>query len=594
MQPLTHRLPVVPGHSREQIEQPAQRALDRSPLISRSAAGNCTPRRRGQRRPRPTDGSSPSTRCSRRHLPQCERGVGVARFGVEDRLVPLRGEGVVAVLQRASAALNRGSSGRRRALLAASASARRRPDSPASSAACEHRADELAHLRLGQRTLEAGHELPADHGEDGRDALHLQRLGDPRVGVDVDLGEHPRPAALVGEPLQQRRELLARLAPLGPQVDQHRHLERAVQHVGLERRLGDVDDLRPAAGAELRRRGRPPRSAPSRRRGRSRRTWRGGGSVARGWSAEHSGRILSVLAVAGQVIASHQLPRDSDGPASRSNRMGVRHDGRYHRAQRVGLDGHPRPPRGAQRGRRPDRPRTRRGLRGRSRPTTRLRSRSSGAPAARSARAPTCTRCPIRSIRTSRADGPMGPSRLALEQAGDRRRERARGGRRPGIGPVVRPAGRRVRRGSACSAGAGGPAHRRRHGAAAAHRRPGPRAGPDPYRTPVGADEALADRPGESRVAPGTARAAAEAARRGTGRAARRPACARTVARPTTGSGWTSPRRSPASSPTAGASFPGRLKGRRGSSGGPRGAGRHRARRPDRARGPPSEAAGSR
>ena len=65
-----------------------------------------------------------------------------------------------------------------------------------------------------------------------------------RVGVDVDLGQHPRAAALRGEPLEHRRQLLARPAPLGPEVEDHRHLERPVQHLGLEGRLGDVDDGR--------------------------------------------------------------------------------------------------------------------------------------------------------------------------------------------------------------------------------------------------------------------------------------------------------------------------------------------------------------
>ena len=63
-----------------------------------------------------------------------------------------------------------------------------------------------------------------------------------RVGVDVDLGQHPGAAALGGQPLEHRRQLLARPAPLGPQVEHDRHLEGAVEHLGLEGRLGDVDD----------------------------------------------------------------------------------------------------------------------------------------------------------------------------------------------------------------------------------------------------------------------------------------------------------------------------------------------------------------
>ena len=52
--------------------------------------------------------------------------------------------------------------------------------------------------------------------------------------------------------------------------------------------------------------------------------------------------------------------------------------------------------------------------------------------------------------------GPDGPDPDAAEQAGHRGRRRARGGRRPGAGPVVRPAGGRGGRGlRACSAAAG-------------------------------------------------------------------------------------------------------------------------------------------
>ena len=41
--------------------------------------------------------------------------------------------------------------------------------------------------------------------------------------VGVDLGQHELTAVLLGEPLQQRTEHLAGSAPLGPEVDHHRH-----------------------------------------------------------------------------------------------------------------------------------------------------------------------------------------------------------------------------------------------------------------------------------------------------------------------------------------------------------------------------------
>ena len=107
------------------------------------------------------------------------------------------------VISASSAASSRGSSG----------------GATADAAGLEHRVDVLPDLRLGQHAGEALDELAADHRDDHRDALHAQRLGQPRVGVDVDLAEHPAAAALGGQLLQHRGELLARLAPLGPEVE---------------------------------------------------------------------------------------------------------------------------------------------------------------------------------------------------------------------------------------------------------------------------------------------------------------------------------------------------------------------------------------
>ena len=96
-----------------------------------------------------------------------------------------------------------------------------------------------------------------------------------------------------------------------------------------------------------------------------------------------------------------------------------------------------------------------------------------------------------------RADG-ADPA--AAVQAGDRRGRRACRGRRPGTGAVVRPAGGRGGRGvRRLLPPLGGAADRRRHGPAAADRRPGPGAGHDPDRAggrrPGGAGDG-AGRPG--------------------------------------------------------------------------------------------------
>ena len=51
------------------------------------------------------------------------------------------------------------------------------------------------------------------------------------------------PSASAGQLLQHRAELLARPAPLGPQIQDHRHGARPVDHVGVEGLVGDVDHM---------------------------------------------------------------------------------------------------------------------------------------------------------------------------------------------------------------------------------------------------------------------------------------------------------------------------------------------------------------
>ena len=112
-------------------------------------------------------------------------------------------------------------------------------------AGLEHRGDELADLVVGQRALETGHELPADDGEHGRDALHLEGLDDARIGVGVDLGQDDRSPTGFDDRLEAGHELIAGLGPGRGQDEQHRHLERAIEHVSLERSLGGVDRILP-------------------------------------------------------------------------------------------------------------------------------------------------------------------------------------------------------------------------------------------------------------------------------------------------------------------------------------------------------------
>ena len=79
--------------------------------------------------------------------------------------------------------------------------------------------EEGADLFLGDCADEAVDELSADEGEDGGDALDLERLGDLGVLVGVDLDELDLAVALVGESFKDRSEDAAGAAPRGPAVD---------------------------------------------------------------------------------------------------------------------------------------------------------------------------------------------------------------------------------------------------------------------------------------------------------------------------------------------------------------------------------------
>ena len=72
---------------------------------------------------------------------------------------------------------------------------------------------------------------------------------------DIDLGEQKAPGVLVGQPVQDRHQRLARPAPRRPEIDQHRtdvglgeHVARKVREIGddLVRSLGHVAPARQA------------------------------------------------------------------------------------------------------------------------------------------------------------------------------------------------------------------------------------------------------------------------------------------------------------------------------------------------------------
>ena len=88
---------------------------------------------------------------------------------------------------------------------------------------------------------EAVDDLAVDQGVHRRDALHLEGLGHAGVVVDVDLGQHDLAVGVGDDLLDDRTERPARAAPRRPQVDDHGHLGGAVEDLGLERGVGDVD-----------------------------------------------------------------------------------------------------------------------------------------------------------------------------------------------------------------------------------------------------------------------------------------------------------------------------------------------------------------
>ena len=101
--------------------------------------------------------------------------------------------------------------------------------------------DELADGGFGLRPDEPVDDAPVLEGEDRRDRLHLERLRDGRVLVDVDLGQHDLTLGLVDHLFEDRAERLARPAPRRPQVDDDRGRVRGLHDVVLERRIGYVD-----------------------------------------------------------------------------------------------------------------------------------------------------------------------------------------------------------------------------------------------------------------------------------------------------------------------------------------------------------------
>ena len=102
--------------------------------------------------------------------------------------------------------------------------------------------DKGVDARLGQRSHEAVDRTAVLEGEHGGDRLHAHLAGDLRVVVDIELDQPDRALRRAHRLFQDRRELAAGPAPRRPEIDQHRHLARGLDHVAHEVLGGGVLD----------------------------------------------------------------------------------------------------------------------------------------------------------------------------------------------------------------------------------------------------------------------------------------------------------------------------------------------------------------
>ena len=95
-----------------------------------------------------------------------------------------------------------------------------------------------------QRRLRAGElvdHLAVAERLDGREAADAVAGGGRLVGLRVELGELDLARMGVHRLLDDGREHVAGLAPIGPEVHEHRDLRGALQHALLEVGVGDLD-----------------------------------------------------------------------------------------------------------------------------------------------------------------------------------------------------------------------------------------------------------------------------------------------------------------------------------------------------------------
>jgi hypothetical protein len=112
----------------------------------------------------------------------------------------------------------------------------------------QERIEELLYGRTRSRADELGGDTAVPERFHRGDALDLVRLGQPWVGVDIDLDQVELARASCRRSLEDRAQLTAGTAPFSPEIDYDRNLVAAVENRGLEGGLRDVHGLDGSGG----------------------------------------------------------------------------------------------------------------------------------------------------------------------------------------------------------------------------------------------------------------------------------------------------------------------------------------------------------
>ena len=96
--------------------------------------------------------------------------------------------------------------------------------------------EHLGQLTFGARIGQVGDQLALEHRIDGGDRLDAELRRDHLLLVDVDLRQdHAFVGIIGGDLFQHGGQLLARAAPLGPEIDDHERGHGRLDDIALER-----------------------------------------------------------------------------------------------------------------------------------------------------------------------------------------------------------------------------------------------------------------------------------------------------------------------------------------------------------------------